>query len=119
MESLQSFIKDETGFKNDIHTEKDWRVLVGKMAKGDPHLGVLQGYELAWARKDNPRLKPLAIAVNKNFLPQDDESQFQVTARAPEGASLQTTQTIMESIAARVRKLPEVETTVGKNRGAR
>jgi HAE1 family hydrophobic/amphiphilic exporter-1 len=55
---------------------------------------------------------PLAKAVNKNFLPQDDESQFQVTARAPEGSSLATTQTIMESIAARVRKLPEVETTV-------
>jgi multidrug efflux pump subunit AcrB len=55
---------------------------------------------------------PLGIAVNKNFLPSDDESQFQVQARAPEGASLQTTQTIMESIAARVRKLPEVETTV-------
>jgi multidrug efflux pump subunit AcrB len=55
---------------------------------------------------------PLGMAVNKNFLPQDDESQFQVQARAPEGASLQTTQTIMESIAARVRKMPEVETTV-------
>ena len=55
---------------------------------------------------------PLGMAVNKNFLPMDDESQFQITARAPEGASLQTTQTIMESIAARVRRLPEVETTV-------
>jgi multidrug efflux pump subunit AcrB len=55
---------------------------------------------------------PLAKAVNKNFLPSDDESQFQVQARAPEGSSLQTTQTIMESIAARVRKMPEVETTV-------
>jgi len=55
---------------------------------------------------------PLAKAVNKNFLPQDDESQFQVTVRAPEGASLQTTQTIMESIAAHIRKLPEIETTV-------
>jgi multidrug efflux pump subunit AcrB len=55
---------------------------------------------------------PLGMAVNKNFLPADDESQFQVQARAPEGSSLQTTQTIMESIAARVRKLPEVEATV-------
>ena len=55
---------------------------------------------------------PLMVAVNKNFLPQDDESQFQVSVRAPEGASLQTTQTIAESIAARVRKLREVQTTV-------
>jgi len=55
---------------------------------------------------------PLMVVVNKNFLPQDDESQFQVTVRAPEGASLQTTQTIAESIAARVRKVPEVAITV-------
>ncbi|HEX3111076.1 MAG TPA: efflux RND transporter permease subunit, partial [Thermoanaerobaculia bacterium] len=55
---------------------------------------------------------PLGIKVNKNFLPQDDESQFQVQARAPEGSSLQTTQTIMESIANRVRQMPEVMTTV-------
>ncbi|HEV8657421.1 MAG TPA: efflux RND transporter permease subunit, partial [Thermoanaerobaculia bacterium] len=55
---------------------------------------------------------PLGMAVNKNFLPQDDESQFQVTARAPEGASLQTTATIMESIATRVRAIPEVDFTM-------
>jgi len=55
---------------------------------------------------------PLGKAVNKNFLPQDDESQFQVQARAVEGASLETTSTIMESIAAKLRKMPEVETTV-------
>ena len=55
---------------------------------------------------------PLGKAVNKTFLPQDDESQFQVQARAPEGASLEMTQTIIESIATRVHKLPEVETTV-------
>ena len=55
---------------------------------------------------------PLGKAVNKNFLPSDDESQFQVTARAPEGSSLQATQQIMESIATRVRKLPEVDLTV-------
>jgi multidrug efflux pump subunit AcrB len=52
------------------------------------------------------------MKVNKNFLPSDDESQFQVQARAPEGSSLQTTQTIMESIATRVRKMPEVDFTM-------
>jgi HAE1 family hydrophobic/amphiphilic exporter-1 len=55
---------------------------------------------------------PLGMAVNKNFLPQDDESQFQVQARAPEGASLQTTSTIIESIAGRIRRLPEVAFTM-------
>jgi hydrophobic/amphiphilic exporter-1 (mainly G- bacteria), HAE1 family len=55
---------------------------------------------------------PLFILVNKNFLPNDDESQFQVVVRAPEGANLETTQTILESVASRVRKLPGVVTTV-------
>ena len=55
---------------------------------------------------------PLGMAVNKNFLPQDDESQFQVTVRAPEGSSLQTTSTILASIDARVRQVPEVAYTM-------
>jgi hydrophobic/amphiphilic exporter-1 (mainly G- bacteria), HAE1 family len=55
---------------------------------------------------------PLFVAVNKNFLPNDDESQFQVIVRAPEGANLAATQTILESIASRVRGLAGVATTV-------
>ncbi|HEY0555479.1 MAG TPA: efflux RND transporter permease subunit, partial [Thermoanaerobaculia bacterium] len=55
---------------------------------------------------------PLFMAVNKNFLPNDDESQFQVIVRAPEGANLAATQTILESIASRVRALAGVATTV-------
>jgi HAE1 family hydrophobic/amphiphilic exporter-1 len=55
---------------------------------------------------------PLFMAVNKNFLPNDDESQFQVIVRAPEGANLDATQKIMESIAGRVRALAGVATTV-------
>ena len=55
---------------------------------------------------------PLFMAVNKNFLPNDDESQFQVVVRAPEGSNLQSTQTILESIAGQVRKLDGVATTV-------
>lgn len=44
-------------------------------------------------------IKPLAIAVPKNFLPDDDESQFEITARAPEGTSLQATREIGRRIA--------------------
>jgi HAE1 family hydrophobic/amphiphilic exporter-1 len=55
---------------------------------------------------------PLFIVVNKNFLPIDDESQFSVTVRAPEGASVAATQKIAESIATRIRKYPEVALTV-------
>lgn len=55
---------------------------------------------------------PLFVVVDKNFLPNDDESQFQVVVRAPEGANLDTTQKIMESIAGQVRKIEGVQTTV-------
>ncbi len=55
---------------------------------------------------------PLGILVDKTFLPADDESQFDVQVRAPEGTSLQATAKIAQSIAARVRQLPEVERTL-------
>jgi HAE1 family hydrophobic/amphiphilic exporter-1 len=55
---------------------------------------------------------PLFIAANKNFLPNDDESQFDVVVRAPQGSSLETTQAILESIAARIRELPGVQATL-------
>jgi HAE1 family hydrophobic/amphiphilic exporter-1 len=55
---------------------------------------------------------PLGAVASKNFLPLDDESQFDVNVRAPEGASLETTRTIVESIAERVRQLPGVESTL-------
>lgn len=55
---------------------------------------------------------PLFMIVDKTFLPYDDEGQFAVTVRAPEGASVEATQQILESIASRVRKLDGVTHTV-------
>jgi len=55
---------------------------------------------------------PLFKVVNKNFLPQDDESQFEIVVRAPEGSSLESTERISDSIAAQVRRMPEVRTVV-------
>jgi HAE1 family hydrophobic/amphiphilic exporter-1 len=55
---------------------------------------------------------PLGMVANKNFLPLDDESQFEVNVRTPEGSSLESAKTILDSIAKRVRELPEVETTL-------
>ena len=55
---------------------------------------------------------PLFMKVNKNFLPQDDESQFEIVVRAPEGSSLESTERISDSIAAQVRRMPEVRTVV-------
>jgi HAE1 family hydrophobic/amphiphilic exporter-1 len=58
-----------------------------------------------------PKIGLFAL-VNKTFLPYDDEGQFAVTVRAPEGASVDTTQTIAESIASRVRRIDGVSNTV-------
>jgi HAE1 family hydrophobic/amphiphilic exporter-1 len=55
---------------------------------------------------------PLMAAVPKNFLPLDDESQFEISVRAPEGTSLEATEKIINRIAADVKKLPEVRYTV-------
>jgi HAE1 family hydrophobic/amphiphilic exporter-1 len=55
---------------------------------------------------------PLGAIANKNFLPRDDESQFEVNVRAPEGSSLGSTKTILDSIAKRVHEIPEVRYTL-------
>jgi ABC-type phosphate/phosphonate transport system substrate-binding protein len=69
LDTLKAFIKDETGFNNEILRQKDWRELADKMAKGQLHLGVFQGYEFAWAQEKTPGLKPLAVAVNVHPYP--------------------------------------------------
>ncbi len=55
---------------------------------------------------------PLFMFVGKNFLPADDQSQFNVLVRAPEGTSLAATTALSEQIAADVRKLPGVSHTL-------
>jgi ABC-type phosphate/phosphonate transport system substrate-binding protein len=64
LETLKGFIKEETGLNNEIEGQKDWRELADKMAKGQLHLGVFQGFEFAWAQEQHNGLKPLALAVN-------------------------------------------------------
>lgn len=55
---------------------------------------------------------PLGQMVNKNFLPETDEGQFNINVRAPEGTSVQRTTEILESIAAKIREYPEVVSTL-------
>ena len=55
---------------------------------------------------------PLFMFVGKNFLPVDDQSQFEVTVRAPEGSSITATAQIFERIASEIRKLPGVTDTL-------
>ncbi len=50
--------------------------------------------------------------VRKNFLPDDDQSEFQVNIRAPEGTSLEATHLIISRIAREIRQLNGVRYTV-------
>ena len=55
---------------------------------------------------------PLFMFVGKNFLPVDDQSQFEVSVRAPEGYSLSASAQTMERIATEIRKMPGVTDTL-------
>src|SRR5215470_3045327 len=55
---------------------------------------------------------PLFMFVGKNFLPVDDQAQFEVSVRAPEGSTLAATSTLAERIAVDLRKLPGVTDTL-------
>ncbi len=55
---------------------------------------------------------PLFKFVGKNFLPVDDQSQYEVSVRAPEGSTLAATSAIVEKIAADIRQMPGVTDTL-------
>jgi len=55
---------------------------------------------------------PLFMFVGKNFLPVDDQSQFEINVRAPEGSTLAATSVLAERISADLRKLPGVTDTL-------
>ena len=55
---------------------------------------------------------PLFMFVGKNFLPVDDQSQFEINVRAPEGFTLAATSALAERVAADVRRLPGVTDTL-------
>jgi HAE1 family hydrophobic/amphiphilic exporter-1 len=56
---------------------------------------------------------PLYRYVGYNFLPDEDESSFQISLRAPQGTSLPATQSVLERVARDVREqIPGVESTL-------
>ncbi|CAN5632357.1 efflux RND transporter permease subunit [soil metagenome] len=55
---------------------------------------------------------PLFMFVGKNFLPVDDQSQFEVSVRAPEGNSLGATSLSLERMAQQLRQFPGVSDTL-------
>ncbi|MBU8897192.1 AcrB/AcrD/AcrF family protein [Corallococcus sp. H22C18031201] len=61
---------------------------------------------------------PLFKAVPTSFLPPNDEANFEINIRAPEGTSLQSTLVTAERIARETRRLPGVQhtlVTIGDN----
>jgi HAE1 family hydrophobic/amphiphilic exporter-1 len=56
---------------------------------------------------------PLFMLANKNFMPQDDQSEFEVNLRADEGTSLESTDVLANRIAHTIRqRIPEVDYTL-------
>jgi HAE1 family hydrophobic/amphiphilic exporter-1 len=54
----------------------------------------------------------LFMAVGKNFLPNNDQAEFEVVVRAPEGSTLEATSQTVERIAKEVRELEGVQATL-------
>ena len=57
-------------------------------------------------------LVPLKSRVGGDFLPPNDEAQFEIYVQTAEGTSLEATTLIAERIARRTRAIAEVETTL-------
>ena len=55
---------------------------------------------------------PMFRIVNINFTPQDDQSEFDVSLRAPEGTSLEATEVTANRVASAIRQVPEVVYTM-------
>jgi HAE1 family hydrophobic/amphiphilic exporter-1 len=55
---------------------------------------------------------PLFRIIDVNFTPVDDQSQFEVTVRAPEGASLAATEILANRVASAIRRINDVDYTI-------
>ncbi len=55
---------------------------------------------------------PMAKKVGGDFLPVNDEAQFEIYVQAPEGTSLEATSLIAERLARKTRVIPEVDATL-------
>jgi HAE1 family hydrophobic/amphiphilic exporter-1 len=59
---------------------------------------------------------PLFMIIGKDFLPTDDQSEFEVTVRMPPGSSLEGSDAVMKGLEAELKTLPGVKnmlTTLG------
>ena len=101
---------------NDKHSSKDSRIFHA--------LDALYTRLLEWSMAHRAMMAGLAVLVllssvplfmfaDKNFMPNDDQAEFEINLRAPEGTSLESTEVITNRIATAVRRaVPEVEYTL-------
>jgi ABC-type phosphate/phosphonate transport system substrate-binding protein len=64
LQSMKELVSRQTGRPAEGSVEKDVDKLAKQMAEGKKDLGVFLGYEFAWAKQKNPKLRPLVIAVS-------------------------------------------------------
>ncbi|MDE3195320.1 MAG: efflux RND transporter permease subunit [Acidobacteriota bacterium] len=109
------FVKPPAKHGKDAHSSKESRIFRWI----DRHYTTMLKWSMAHRRSMVAfsiltvlSIVPLFMFVGKNFLPADDQSQFNVLVRAPEGTSLASTAAITEQIAADIRKLPGVAHTL-------
>jgi HAE1 family hydrophobic/amphiphilic exporter-1 len=109
------FIKVPNVTERHAHSSKDskffaWinrhylRMLIWAMAHRKTVLGICAVVVLS--------LIPLMMIVGKDFTPTDDQSQYNVLMRTPEGTSLAATTQEAEAVAQRIRQLPGVADTL-------
>src|SRR6185503_10421660 len=55
---------------------------------------------------------PMAKKVGGDFLPPNDEAQFEIYVQMPEGSSLESTTLVAERLARHTRAIPEVDSTL-------
>jgi hydrophobic/amphiphilic exporter-1 (mainly G- bacteria), HAE1 family len=51
---------------------------------------------------------PMGMRIGKDFFPDDDQDEFDIVVKTPEGTSLEGTDAILKQMEMRIRKLPEV-----------
>ncbi len=108
------------------HEDAEGHLVAEKTSRESRIFGALDsGYTsiLSWSLAHRGIIAGIAVLVlleqraafmvaNKNFLPNDDQAEFEVGVRAPEGTSLEATEIIANRIASKIQRLPGVSYTL-------
>jgi ABC-type phosphate/phosphonate transport system substrate-binding protein len=62
---MKALITSQTGLQGDLSVVDTADDLGRELSDGKEQLGVFHGFEFAWARQTNPKLKPLVIAIGQ------------------------------------------------------